>query len=194
MSAVLVISTALAGLLVLGSYVVVLFDVFRWFDLGQDGSSSYFESPYWLRMHPDSVKAISVLQVVAGVGFLIWCGWLILGEDRTFENSILSTLPWRIGVVQMFLWASALWPFGAYYHKRNNNTWSAIVACIPLWVASLAAILMIGGTFEAKASAVPTVGVLVFGTIVVLADGVGWAALCIKTTTVNPVALVKPNP
>ena len=93
----------------------------------------------------------------------------------------------------MFLWASALWPFGAYYHRRNNNTWSAIVACIPLWVASLAAILMIGGTFEAKASAVPTAGVLVFGTIVVLADGVGWAALCIKTTTVNPADLVKPN-
>ena len=182
MSVVLAVSSAVTGLFVLISYAVVLVDVAGIFTLQLPPTSGYLESHYWLGMPKESITGIVVLQVVAGIGFVAWVVWLVGMDDYTLQGSILSTLPWRIALIQTFLWASVFWPFGAYFYMLNRTLGRALVACIPLWIAALATILMIGGTFEARAPVVPTLGMLMFGLIVVLADGVGWAAVCIKTT------------
>ena len=184
MSATLLITSGITGALVLASYAVVLADVTGFFPLPKTftPTSGYIDSHYWLGMKSDSIIAIIVLQVLAGVGFVVWEIWLATHGDYTFPNSILSTLAFRIILIQVFLWASFAWPFLTYFYMHDQTLSRAILACVPLWIAALATIIMIGGTFEAQAPPHAILSILFFGLVVVLADGVGWAAVCIKTT------------
>lgn len=182
MSALLLGTSAFTGALVLTSYAFVLANVAGGFTLSLPPTTGYLDSHYWLGLPRDSVIGIIVLQVLAGVGFVAWVIWLASKDDYVIENSILSTLWNRIVLIQVFLLASTAWPFAAYFYMMQRNLSRAIIACVPLWVAALATILLIGGTFEARAPVVPTVSILLFGTVTVLADGVGWSAVCIKST------------
>ena len=182
MSATFLVSSGISGAFVIGSYALVLADVAGVFTLPLPPTSGYLESHYWLGMPRDSIVGIIVLQLLAGIGFVVWSIWLSSKEDYIIENSILSTLANRIVLVQVFLWASVAWPFATYFYMLQRTLSRAILACVPLWIAALATILLIGGTFEARAPVLPTVSILLFGNVVVLADGVGWAAVCIKST------------
>ena len=135
---------------------------------------------YWLGLPRPTIIAISFLQGLAAIGYLVWFFWLLQEGDR-IQNSILSSRWNRTLLVSGFLLASVVWPYLAYYHQLSPiSTRRAVLASLPLWIAALCVILLIGGTFEAKAPAHATIGILFLGMIVVLADGVGWTAACIK--------------
>lgn len=183
MSTTLLLSTGISGAFVLLSYAVVLADVVGMFPLPVSEyapTSGYLDSHYWLNMPRDTIVGIIVMQVLAGIGFVIWVFWLAGKEDYVIEDSLLSTLEVRITIIQVFLWASTAWPFFTHYFMLQRTLARAILASIPLWIAATAIILLIGGTFEARAPALPTLSILFLGNVVVLADGVGWAAVCIK--------------
>jgi hypothetical protein len=168
---------------VIAAYAVVLFDVTGLFPLPTESGNGYLDSPYWLGMPRDAVIVVTVMQIFAAVGLVGWVAWLDGMSDYQLERSILSTLETRIALVQIFLWSSVAWPFLTYRFMTDRaNTTRAVTACVPLWIAAVAVLLMIGGTFEARAPALPTLAVMLAGNVVVLADGVGWAAVCIKST------------
>lgn len=182
LSLTLLLSSGIVGAFVGLSYVLVLFDSAGFFPLALPPTSGYLESHYWLGLPVDTVSSIVVLQGFAAVGAIVWFIWLATTPDKDLQNSILHSETNRIVIVQLFLWASILWPFGAHFYMTDRNTPRAILACIPLWLAAVAVLLMIGGSFEAGCPPIPMLGVLFLGLVVILCDGTGWAAVCIKTT------------
>ena len=179
----LAVTSAITGAFVIGSYAVVLFDVAGYFPLPVANTGGYFESQYWLGMPRDTVIVVTVMQVLAAIGLVSWVLWLDGMQNYQLAKSILSTLETRIAIVQVFIWASVAWPFLTYSMMLDRtSTTRAVLACIPLWVAAVAVLIMIGGTFEAQAPSLPTLAIMLAGNVVVLADGVGWAAVAIKST------------
>lgn len=178
----LILSSALVGGLVALSYALVLFDVAGQFPLNLPATSGYTENHYWLGLPVDTVASLIPLQVFAAVGAVTWFVWLVTTPDKDLQNSILHSETNRLLIVQLFLWASIIWPFAAHFYMLDRNTPRAVLACLPLWVAATAVVLMVGGSFEAGCPPIPMMGVLFLGMVVVLCDGAGWAAVCIKTT------------
>lgn len=160
------------------SYVLVLGNVFGGFALAEPGDG-YIRSPYWLGLRSDTVVAIVVFQALAVVGYLLWVPWLFT-QGATITDSILDTRLARLGLLNGFLLASTAWPYAAYYYMLQPTLPRALGAAAPLWVAAACVILLLAGTFEARAPPYAVVGILLVGSVVVLADGIGWAALAIK--------------
>jgi hypothetical protein len=182
LSLTLLVSSGWVGGIVALSYALVLFDVAGFFPLALPPASGYLQSHYWLGLPADTVVSIVFLQLLAASGAIVWFVWLATTPDKDLQNSILHSETNRIFIIQLFLWSSTLWPFAAHFYLTDRNTIRAILACIPLWSAAVAVVLMIGGSFEAGSPPIPTLGVLFLGLVVVLCDGTGWAAVCIKST------------
>ena len=173
----LILITALLGTAVLSSYGLVLANVGDAFPLTDAPSHlTYNNSPYWLGMRREAIIAIIMLQVFAGVGFLMWFGWLAFDGA---QRGILRTPTARVVLMSVFLGASIAWPYATYFHLSRPSLSRAIGSAACLWLAALAIIVAIGGTFEADAPAYAVVGILLLGQVVVLADGVGWSAVVI---------------
>ena len=175
------LSTGLVGASVLTSYGMVLGNIGNIFPLENVDSYSYFTSPYWLGANSESIRALVVLQILAAFGYVVWVLWLT-STNTVITYGVLQSPFIRFVLIQSFLLSSLAWPFTAYYFMRQQTLMRSIIACVPLWGAALSVIVLIGGTFEAKAPAVPTLGILALGTVVVLADGVGWCALALYPT------------
>jgi hypothetical protein len=180
LSLTLLVSSGWVGGVVALSYALVLFDTAGFFPLPLPPVAGYLQSHYWLDLQADTVALIVFLQVLAAAGAIVWFIWLATTPDKDLQNTIFQSESNRIFIIQLFLWASALWPFAAHSYMTDRNTTKAILACIPLWVAAVAVVLMIGGSFEAGCPPIPMLGVLFLGTVVVLCDAAGWAAACIK--------------
>ena len=176
----LLLVSSLTGVAVLFSYALVLADLWGAYPLPSsvDVSTSYFDSPYWLGLPKSTTIAVAFFHFLAVVGYVMWAYWIV--QAKPIDNSILSARPTTIAIVEGFLVASILWPFVAYYHIVRPSLASALAACVPLWIAAICVVLLVGGTFEAMAPPYAVVGILWLGTVVVLADGVGWCAVCIK--------------
>lgn len=182
MQALLVVSSSLTGAAVLLSYLIVFAGVGGFPSPPNVTSTSYLDSPYWLGVPKETIVSIVVLQGMALVGYLTWLWWIATASEDDLTDSLLTYPSARVLLLQVFLLSSCAWPFAAYYYMLQRTVGRSILACLPLWAAAGAIILLIGGTFEAKAPPAPTIGILLLGTVVVLADGVGWAAVCIKST------------
>lgn len=175
----LLASSLPTGLAIMISYAIVLANFGGFFPLPDSmTSSSYFDSPYWLGLPRNSAAAVTVLQLFAALGYFMWIFWIVQAES--IENSILSTRMARLLLLQGFLISSVIWPFTTYNYVITPTLSTAILASAPLWSAAICMILLIGGTFEAMAPPHAIIGILWLGMIVVLADGVGWSAVCIK--------------
>ena len=170
-----ILSTVPTGLAVLISYVLVLGNALDTFPL-DSATDDYFSSPYWLGLPRSTCIALTALQVLAVCGYVAWLFWI--ASAPPLEESLLNTRASRFLITHTFLIASVVWPYAVYYYFQNKV--HATVACIPLWVASVAIICLVGGTFEAAAPPLPTLGILFLALVVVLVDGVGWSAVCIK--------------
>ena len=174
----LALSAAPVGAGILISYAMVLMNSFGGFEL-PTASSSYIDSPYWLGADRGAIIAIVGFQLLAAAGYVMWIVWITL-HGGSIENSILEARIARLLLLHGFLLASLAWPFTAYYYMLSPTTGRAILTSAPLWVAAGCVIVLIGGTFEAGAPWYAVVGILMLGTVVVLADGVGWSAMAIK--------------
>ena len=172
-----VLSTVPTGLAILISYVLVLGNALGTFPLDAH-SGDYFSSPYWLGLPRSTGIALTVLQLMAACGYAVWLFWI--ASAPPLETSLLKTRTVRLFLTHTFLIASVLWPYAVYYFFQDRSMARAIMACVPLWIASIAVILLVGGTFEAAAPPLPTLGILFLALVVVLVDGVGWSAACIK--------------
>ena len=182
LSLTLLVSSGWVGGVVALSYALVLFDIAGFFPLALPPAAGYLQSHYWLGLPVDTIALVVFLQALAAVGAIVWFIWLATTPDKDLQNTILHSETNRIFIIQLFLWASILWPFAAHSYMTNRNTTNAIIACIPLWLAAVAVVLMIGGSFEAGCPPIPMLGVLFLGLVVVLCDASGWAAVCIKST------------
>ena len=126
------------------------------------------------------------LQVAAGVGFLafIACATGLAGDTvptrgvLSYGNGFACT-----AAVATFMAASAAWPFATQRYldmAPEMRRWpDAAGPVAALCVAAVSAVIMVAGAFEADMHAAAVCGVLVFATVVVLADGVGWNAMLI---------------
>ena len=182
----LILMSSILGLAVVGSYVVVLGNVNDAFPLPHPppASSSYFDSPYWLGIPHTTAAGLTVLQLCAAVGYVVWFVWLVSTPPPL--HGLLSTAAAQAGLLGGFLVASVAWPYAAYaLLHRPHSLGRALLSCLPLWAAAVCVILLIGGTFEARAPVLPTVGILLLGQVVVLADGVGWSALAVYHSVVH---------
>lgn len=177
---IVALSAAPVGAAILISYVMVLMNACGGFELYEQ-STSYIDSPYWLGADRGAIIAVVVFQALAAIGYVMWMVWMIMyGAEIT--NSVLQTRTVRLLLIHGFLLASIAWPYTAYFYMLSPSTGRAILTSVPLWVAAGCVIVLIGGTFEAGAPWYAVAGILMLGTVVVLADGVGWSAMAIKRT------------
>jgi hypothetical protein len=176
---ILFISVSLIGFGVLTSYFLVFGNVSNMFSLDDYGTTySYITSPYWMGTSTNNVYSIIVFQLLAVVGYIVWLFWVC--SETNFETSLLRYRWSRALIMSLNLIGSVLWPYTTYYYLLSPNLGRALLTCSTLWLSSVCVILMIAGTFEANAPPYATSGILILGTVVVLADGVGWASRCIQ--------------
>ena len=172
----LIVFSALLGGAVLSSYALVLGNVGNAFPLANTTFTSYIDSPYWLGLRRDTIVGLIVLQVFAGIGYISWFVWLV---TTNVERGLLQTPLARFVIIALFLSASIAWPYAAHNMVARPSQLNAVGAAACLWLAAAAIVAAVGGTFEAGAPAYATVGILLLGQVVVLADGAGWAAVAI---------------
>ena len=156
------------GLTVLLTYVCVF--------AGEDGS--YFKSRFWLNIPVPTTRAICYgLQIPAGVGYLVFLSYAtgLVGTGAATKGILHY---WdRKGLtmtIALFSLASVMWPIFTKLHFDEG--WGPGWPVASLITAAVAAIIMTAGAFEADLQWPAILGVLVFSSVVVMADGVGWNA------------------
>ena len=176
MSWPLLLMSGILGSTIIGSYIVVFGNVGNAFPVPHN-TGGYLESAYWHGVPRDTTTAILVFQIFAGLGFLAWLFWLVNAPsiDGPLQQAWVKS-----SLVGTFLIASIAWPYAAHAHIASPTMLRTLVVSSCLWVAAVAVLLMVAVTFEARAPAVPTVGILLLGNVVVLADGVGWTAIVLR--------------
>lgn len=164
------------GFLVLLSYVVVLGNVGGNFGLsGSKAGDSYTTSPYWLGLNEATTGMLTYFQIAAAVGYLI----IMLYMNGVWGGPSKGLLTYgdKVGhyLLYAFLVSSLCWAFLAHRALESGGKWVWLCAGC-LWVAAAAVLLLIGGVFEDDAPWFVTLASLYLGSVVVLADGAGWAA------------------
>ena len=173
-----ILSTGFFGIAVGFSYAIVLFNAFGDFPVSQGASTSYLDSPYWLGLPRSSTIAVAVFQVLAAIGYIAW-QFSLIAERPT--RGIFTDTRWLIFANSLFLVPSIAWPFAAHRLLKNTTSLSAaLLSSSCLWLAAVGVSLLVGGTFEDhRETPVALVGILLTGTVVVVADGAGWSATAI---------------
>lgn len=176
-------ATAVGGAAILTSYALAIGNVgnlFKPVPGEEEAQGNYFASPFWLGISQQSAKALSGLQLMAAIGFIVLILWRALAEQQP-STGILRKLPVFTIVVVTFLMASLAWPYLARWALTSPSPISVGLCVTSLIVAALSVILMIADTFEAGKEApwYALAGALFLGLVVVLADGVGWSAALI---------------
>ena len=169
----LLVATGVLGAAILVSYGTVLTDVAP--------TTSLLRSPYWLGLPPSVTAVLVGFQVSAAVGFLAWLVTMCVDPP---SQGILSY--WNghaaAAIVSVVLLSSLVWPFAVRCsYRRGGGTLARVVTVLSLLGAAGGALLMVAGSFEdavrpGVTQTIRVVGSLVFATVVVLADGVGWNA------------------
>lgn len=165
--------TIIGSIAVITSYFIV-------FSLEKTG---YTTSRFWVGISESNATSLIPMQILAGVGFLLFvCNVVGLLGNRpskgilSYWNGYACTI-----IFAAFFMASVLWPYAArrYLDARDAHTASAIdvfYVMSSLVVAACSAILMVAGAFEENMHPLAMVGILLFAMVVVLADAVGWNA------------------
>lgn len=171
-------TVAVGGTAVLASYALALGNVGNLFPPipGEAATTSYLDTPFWLGVPRSTVIAMSVIQVMAAIGFVVLVLWRALAAEEP-TNGVLAKLPAYLATIITFLLASALWPYLARWALGSPSGLSVGACVASLIVAAVAVILIVADAFESDATPwYALVGALVLGTVVVLGDGVGWSA------------------
>ena len=178
-NAVQMLTHAVLGACVLVSYVVVIGNAFGGFAL-QEPSASYFDSPWWAGMPPATARMLTVIQLPAGVGALVWYQWAFGDDPVVSAHRHLPRL--RDLLVTTFLVASLLWAPLSYRALQFKTLGSAVLPVASLAISAVCSILALAFTFETGPPPAPTLGILALSMVVVLVDGVGWSAALLYRT------------
>lgn len=145
--------------------------------------SSYLDSRFWAGIPPSTAAVLVPLQVLAGVGFVVFTLHATGLVGRSPGTGVLSYLHGYATTVlyAVFMASSVAWPFTArtYLDARDAGeatTLQLLAVVGPLVLAATSALLFTAGAFEATMHPTAIVGALAFATVVVLVDGVGWNA------------------
>lgn len=159
----------------------------------------YMQSPWWVGLRADTAAALTVLQIAAGIGGVVWytsfANQAIQTENEGYPPPVNGPL-WlhRVGdtVVTLFLASSATWAPLAHravvaamdpsVSITAADKMYAIAACTPLWIAAVCVVALLAFTFEANPPPSAVYGLLALATVVVLVDGIGWSAVLIWRT------------
>lgn len=138
-------------------------------------NEGFWKSAWWVRMPHSTTRLVLAAQACAAVGAVYWYA-SVLGMLTSHRH-----LPRRTNaLVTTFLVASTLWaPLARLAFARVDSVLVAVLACVPLWVASACAMVAVAFTFEARLEAGQTAAILALANVVVLVDGVGWAGALI---------------
>jgi len=132
--------------------------------------TSYVDSPLWLGMPRSVVIPITILQVIAAIGFLAAvCTWLF---DAPPKEGLMSRTGALATTLAVFFAASVGW--AALMSRRNPPVWAVSLCLIAAAASSIA--MLAGAAEESKPRWWVTLGLLVFCLVTVLADGVLWNA------------------
>lgn len=153
------------GLGVIGSYIYLS---------TAHKTSSYVNSPLWLELGRSVTIPLTVLQMLAAVGFIAAIGsWIFGAPPDGGIMSLTAMLPVTLG---FFLAASIAW---AILVAQKNPPKAAV--SVSLVVAAVTSILLLAGAAEeAKPRWWIVLGLILFCAVTVLADGVVWNARYLK--------------
>ena len=159
---------------IVGGLTVLL--TYMLFFVGEEGG--YFKSRFWLNIPVSTTRALCYgLQIPAGIGYLVFLAYAT-GSVGTGAATKGILQYWdRKGLamaIALFSLASVMWPIFTKLHFDEG--WGAGWPVASLITAAAAAIIMTAGAFEGDLQWPAILGVLVFSSVVVMADGVGWNA------------------
>lgn len=140
---------------------------------------SYISSKYWLGIKETNVKICAVFQILALVGFMTFASWLngLWGEKPkkglfTYNNGNMGRI-----LILVFLISSVFWAPLTKRAFESKKLFPVILACIPLWIAAIAAIGLVAGAFENPNTPwVAFLGIVLFSIVIINLDGIGWSA------------------
>lgn len=139
--------------------------------------SPYVTNKWWLGLDASCVYGLTIMQGVAAIGFL---GMLVVWGQRAPRGGLFdhASRPYGLAAcVSTLLVASIVWALVL----DSGVRWLAV---LPLVVVACCAIALVVGAFtETEPRATAVIFSLLFGTVTVLADGVGWNARFLQTTT-----------
>ena len=167
--------------------IIVLILYFYVFSIKEN--QSYFKSKYWLGVSPNNIKVLLPLQILAGIGILIWYKHI---RNTNPNKGILSYTvlnnPMHDILVFFFLVGSILWPLSLLQNQliEKKTIVKSLRCCSGLFIAAISGILLQAGSFEAdNISPIALLGITLFNTKVVLNDGIGWSARLLWQTIYN---------
>jgi ammonia channel protein AmtB len=144
---------------------------------------NYNKHPFWMGIPSDIVNFLVILQILAGIGFLIAiCSWIASPPQDGIMGNAKSSLPLTLSG---FLLSSIIWPLATLQKKHFWVAFSLVTAAI-------STILLLAGSIEESNIRWYIVISLIFLNIVtVLCDAVIWNAKYIYTVKNNGTYLNK---
>lgn len=148
-------------------------------------AGTYTASRFWVGIPQKTAAALVPLQVAAAVGFLLFVVPITgMVEGQQPRRGLLTYMRGgyaAAAIFAVFFASSSAWPYAARIYLDAHESgdarwWQAALPVAALSAAALSAIAMVAGSFEADMPAYSCVGVVVFASVVVLADAVGWNA------------------
>lgn len=135
----------------------------------------YHTHPFWYDMHPSHIKVCIVFQVLAALGFLLVCTYLLQHppSERTGLFGYLQGYATFL-LILVFLLGSIAWPFLTVYKY-------ATASVVSLLCVAMSSIGLLAGCTEARSPAWALLGALAVCIVTVLQDGVMWNAMYIRS-------------
>ena len=153
-----IVILAIAGLLVLVSYYIVFFKLYK-------STKSYMTHDFWFGIDTTVVKMLMFFQILAVIGFLMCVIPLVIDIPK---SGVLSE--YLFAVILTFFISAIIWPFATYYKMH-------VLVVVSLLFTAFASILLLAGSIEdTKPKWYIVLGALLLCNVTVLGDGVLWNA------------------
>jgi len=175
---------SLLGFFVIFSYYLAIGDglgLYPW----KGEYKNYFEHPGWFGLNTNTTKSITILQLFAAIGYLMFYIYISSTSPKrgilSYSLKLNENFEIKVSKILIFcyLFFSSFWSFALHRYHVNKTFLNLMLNCASLWIVALTVILFIAGVFEDNAKAIYVIGVLFMGLINVLADGVGWTSTLI---------------
>lgn len=152
-------------------------------------NQTYFESKYWLGVSKNTIMGLIPLQILAGIGILIWyINIRKIAPDKGILSYTFLNNPMYDILIFFVLFGSILWPLSLLQNKliEEKTMTKSLLCCSGLFIAGISGILLQAGSFEAdNISPISLIGLTLFNTTVILNDSIGWCARLIYQTLYN---------
>lgn len=173
-------TTITVCVLIIGGVAVL----WSYYEVFKSESSGYLDSRYWMGIPRKTTATILVLQICAAAGFITFFAFVIYNQSSDKGVVTKGILSRRQGhttwiVLLVFYAVSFCWPFLTKWYLKEMNNVAKWLTAVSLMLAAGCATLMVAGAFEAQMHPMAVLGVIMFATVVIIVDGIGWNAVMI---------------